>query len=211
MNKLVPSTLALAAVALFLASCASGDKQAKTSPSPAAQAAAHSTGERPLTVEESAQAKVTARVKSIDYATREVVLEDAAGRTSTVVATQQVQRLNDVHVGDEVTVDYVVTLVAELRPPTAEEKANPISAAQITSRAPPGTDPAGSIARGVKVVTTVEAVDPANLLVTLKGPMGDTMVVRGRKPENVRKLRVGDTIVITYVRGMALAVSKRPG
>ena len=43
--------------------------------------------------------------------------------------------------------------------------------------------------------------------VTLKGPMGDMTKVRARKPENIKKLRVGDTIVINYVESTVITLT----
>ncbi len=209
MLKSARTALGLAAAAGIIASCTSeGDKPAKTAePAPAAQHTAP-LSEPPLTVERSAQARVTARVKTINYATREITLQDTSGHTESLIAGPQVQRLNEVHAGDDVAVDYVVSLVAELRPPTAEESASPISAVEVAGRSPKGSDPAAGVARGAKVVTTVEAVDLANMAVRLKGPLGDTMTVRARNAENVKKLHVGDTIVITYVEAMAVSLVK---
>ena len=59
-------------------------------------------------------------------------------------------------------------------------------------------------------MTTVEAVDVPNMLVTLRGPLGDLAVVRGRNPENVKRIKRGDTIVITYARAVAVSVEKAP-
>ena len=55
------------------------------------------------------------------------------------------------------------------------------------------------------MVTTVEAVDVPSMLVKLRGPMGDTTTVRARKEENIRKLRIGDTIVITYTESASIS------
>jgi hypothetical protein len=48
------------------------------------------------------------------------------------------------------------------------------------------------------------------MLVTLKGPMGDTTTVRSRNQENIRKLHVGDTIVISYVENSVISLVKAP-
>lgn len=209
MKKLALIALGLITTSGILASCGGKDQAAKPAePAPAPVQATAPANEPPLTVERSARARVTAKVTAIDYATREVTLQDSSGHAETIVAGPHVQRLNEVQVGDEVAADYVVSLVGELRPPTSEESANPITAVEISGRSPQGSDPAAGAARGVRIVTTVEAVDLGNMVVTLKGPMGDTVKVRARKLENIKKLHVGDTIVITYAHAMAISLVK---
>jgi hypothetical protein len=56
----------------------------------------------------------------------------------------------------------------------------------------------------------LKAVDLANMLVTLRGPMGDTTMVRARNPENIKKLHVGDTIIITYTEAVGISLVKAP-
>ena len=48
------------------------------------------------------------------------------------------------------------------------------------------------------------------MLVTLRGPMDDLAVVKARKPENIKRLKVGDTVVITYSESVAVALEKVP-
>jgi hypothetical protein len=199
MNRATFASLALAAAALSLAACA--DKK-KSEPAPAPAVAA------PVTYEDSATVAMTAKVEALDYSTRRITLRDSSGRASTFIVGQQVQRLNEVKVGDNVTANFTVSLDAELRPPTAEETANPIMITEVSSRSPQGADPSSGARRKVRLVTTVERVDLGNMLVTLKGPMGDTTTVRARKTENVKKLHVGDTIVINYTEEMTISLVK---
>lgn len=162
----------------------------------------------PLSVHDSIDVSITAKVMALDYASRVVTLQDEDGHQVTFSVDPMVKRLNEVRVGDEVTARYRAHLIAELRAPTAEETANPISVVSLAGRAPGDESPAGGAAQGVRVVTTVAAVDLPNMLVTLRGPMDDLAVVRGRKPENVKRLHVGDTIVITYTESVAISLEK---
>lgn len=182
------STLALVAAGAMLASCAT----------------------EPLTYEESASVSITGRVEALDRGSRVITLRDPSGHSTTYYVSTQVKRLNEVEVGDSVNADYEVSLVGELRPPTAEEKANPIQIERTMSRAPEDSSPAGGMRRKVRIVSTVDAVDLPNMRVTLKGPMGDTTVVRARNSDNIKKLRVGDTIVINYVESSQISLAKVP-
>ena len=183
------TSLVLIAVGASLASCAS---------------------DKPLSYEDSASVSTTGRVEAIDQGSRMVTLRDTSGHSTTYYVSQQVRRLDEVKVGDSVNADYKVSVLGELRPPTAEEKANPIKIEKTASRAGEGSSPAGGTARKVRIVTTVEKVDLANMRVTLKGPMGDTTVVRARNSDNIKKLHVGDTIVINYVESAQISLAKAP-
>lgn len=179
------STLALSAVAT-LASCAS----------------------KPLTYEDSASVSMTGRVEALDQGSRLITLRDPSGRSTMYYVSPQVSRLNEVKVGDSVNADYTVSLLGELREPTSEEKANPIKVEKAANRATGDASPSAGTRRQVRIVTTVDAVDLPNMRVTLKGPMGDTTVVRAKSSDNIRKLRVGDTIVINYVESSHIWLAK---
>jgi hypothetical protein len=56
------------------------------------------------------------------------------------------------------------------------------------------------------VTATILNLDKTKETVTLKGPDGDVVVVKVQDPANLDKVKVGDTIVITYTEALAIAV-----
>jgi hypothetical protein len=164
----------------------------------------------PLSAEESILVSVTARVQAIDQAKREVTLKGPLGNVVTFTVDQRVKRLSEINVGDDVSADYYVSLAGELRAPTDEEKQNPLEILSETARAPKGTEPAGGALRAFKVVTTVEGLDLPTQSVTLKGPMGNDATIRAKNVDKLKKLRLGDTIVVTYTEALAISVEKVP-
>lgn len=190
--------LAAALLTAAIAGCKSDESKKDTAPQ----------AEQPLSVSESADITVTAKVKAIDYTTRKITLQDASGHSATFIAGDAIQRLNEVKVGDSVKAEYSVTLLAERRPPTAEETQNPIAVVAVSGRADQAHAPAGGAAMATRVVTTVQAIDLPNMRVTLQGPMGDSTTFHAKNPENVKKLRIGDTIVITYTEALGLSLVK---
>lgn len=59
------------------------------------------------------------------------------------------------------------------------------------------------IAQAVSLVATVESVDRANRKVTLRGPAGDTHVVRvGKHITEFPRVDVGDEVEVSYVQSM---------
>ena len=164
----------------------------------------------PLTAEESILTSVTATVTAIDQAKREVTLKGPLGNVVTFTVDKRVKRLNEVKVGDEVTADYYVSIAGELRAPTEDEKKNPVQILEETARAPKGTEPAGGVLRVIKVVTEVVGLDLPTQSVTLQGqgPMGYTATIRAKSVDNLKKLRLGDTIIVTYTEALAISVEK---
>ena len=152
---------------------------------------------------------VTAKVEAVDLENREVTLKGPLGNIVTFVADQRVKRFNEIKVGDEVTAEYYVAVVAELREPTAEEKESPLTVLDSKAKAPPGTSPAAGGLRMFKVVATVEGLDRPTRSITLKGPRGKYVAVRARDLENLQKLRLGDTIVVTYAEALAVSLEKK--
>lgn len=209
MNKQVLAGMVLVAGTTFLGACGSDTKKAEKAPEAAKTATqAAAVVEGPLTVERSAKISITAKVKSIDYTTRAVTLEDGDGESITFVAGPEVKRLNEVKVGDRVRAECLISVTAQLRPATEAEKANPIAAVEVAGRSGKSEAPAAGGAFGVRIVTTVQGVDYAKNTVTLQGPLGETATVTARNPENLKKVLVGDTIVLTYVEAVAVSLVK---
>src|SRR3954468_3239925 len=159
-------------------------------------------------VEDEILVSMTANVQAIDLEKRELTLKDPLGKTSTVTVDKAAKRLNEVKPGDDVTAKYYVSVAAELREPTKEEKESPIMIAEGMAKSPKGTAPAAGGLRVIKVVATVEGLERPTRMVTLKGPRGNYLTVRARDVNRLEKLRLGDTIVVTFTEALAVAIEK---
>jgi hypothetical protein len=175
----------------------------------AAPALAQSTATAsPKTARKEAATTVSAVVDSIDYTTREMTLDTPKEGKVTVVVDPEVQRLNEIKKGDTVSVTYYVGLLAEVRPPTDAERTSPYQ--ENVGGATGGEKPAAGVARQIKAVTTVVAVDKANKTITFKGPRGRTETIKVEDPANLEKAKAGDTVVFTYTEAVAVAVKAAP-
>jgi hypothetical protein len=58
----------------------------------------------------------------------------------------------------------------------------------------------------VRAVVEITAIDAGKQTVTIKGPGGNTLTVKARDPKNLAKVKVGDTLVVTYTEALAVAV-----
>jgi hypothetical protein len=162
----------------------------------------------PLTAERAVLVSVTAKVEAIDQAKREVTLKGPLGNVVTFVVDERVKRLNEFKAGDEVTADYYVSLAGELRAPTEAEKKTPLTILEGGARAPKGTSPAGGVVRAFKVVATVVGLDLPTQSVTLEGPLGNSGSIRAGSVENLKQLRLGDTVIVTYTEALAVSLHK---
>jgi hypothetical protein len=162
----------------------------------------------PLTAEDAALVTVTATVQAIDVAKREVTLKGPLGNLNTFTVDKHVKRLDEVKVGDAVTVEYFISVAGELRAPTEDERMHPIDIVEGVARAPKGSDPAAGGVRAIKVVAEVTGLDLTTQTVTLKGPHGNSTTVRAKSLDNLKKIHIGDTIVITYTEALAISVEK---
>ena len=165
-------------------------------------------GDAPLTHEESATIEFLATVSAIDYESREIQLEDAQGNIRTVTADPRVHRLDEIQVGDLVSGEIVVSVLAEVRPPTPEELADPASVTRGVVRAPGGEAMAGSMSESLTAVVTVVALNLLNETLTVQTPNNNLVDVKAQSVDNLKQLRLGDTIVITYTQSVALSIQK---
>ncbi|MFL5250173.1 MAG: hypothetical protein ACJ783_15865 [Myxococcales bacterium] len=148
---------------------------------------------------------VTAKVKSVDQKTRMVTLVNDDGESTTFKADSRIKNLKQVKPGDVVSATLTETLTARVMNPS---EAVPVAAqGSSTASAPLGAKPAAYHVEDAYVVAQVVALDKENMVVTLKGPKGNTYPVKARDKKNVDKLAVGDNIEIHAARALALEVS----
>ena len=184
---------------LVASSCSEAPKEGVGSPEPAGAARA--------TV---IDLQTSALVKAVDAEKRLITLEGPRGNTGVYKVGDQVQRLSEIRAGDKINAKYRVAAVAELREPTAEEKSAPITVVEEGDRAALDVPPAGAIWRGVRVVTTVEALDRSAQTLTVKGPLDGLVQVRVEDPAAFERLKVGQNIVVTFAETLVMSVEPGP-
>jgi hypothetical protein len=167
-------------------------------------------GREPVAVQRERVVTAMATVEQIDHETRMVTLRAEDGHKFVFRAGEEVRNLAQVRKGDRVVTQYYEGIAAEVRTPTAEERANPRSLVEAAGRAPVGGTPAAAGARVVRVLATITAINRATEHVTLRGPEGDSTTVKVRDPRNLDKVQVGDPIIITYTEAVGISVEPAP-
>jgi hypothetical protein len=164
----------------------------------------HASGDKP-SFHASKTSTVTSKVKAVDQKTRMVTLVNDAGEEVTFKADQRIKNLKQLKKGDVVTASLTETLSARVLKPG--ESIPMASEGSTEASAPLGAKPAGYAAKEVYVVATIVAIDKENMVVTLKGPKGNTYPIKARDKNNVAKLAVGDSVEIHATKAPAIEVT----
>jgi hypothetical protein len=173
----------------------------------AAEHAAKAEGKKaPPSWKTSTMVEEAATVQAVDQKTRMVTLKGSKGNELTFHAGPDVRNLAQVKVGDVVKVSYYeavgvrVLKEGEQPPPTGEVSA--------MTRAPHGAMPGGAAGSETTVVAKITAIDMKAKTATLQGENGNSITVTPRHPDNLKKVKVGDRIVITYTEAIAIKVER---
>ncbi|MDM9632166.1 hypothetical protein [Robiginitalea aurantiaca] len=150
-------------------------------------------------------------VTEIDKQTRKITLKGPDGELATVTASEEVERFDEIAVGDVITFEYYTYMMAEFRKPTEAELAEPIVALAEAGKAPEGMDPGAVVGAVVKAVVTVEILNRPNMLATVKGPRGNYLTVEMEDEALMRKLNIGQQVILTYAEAMAISLNKKDG
>ena len=149
---------------------------------------------------------VTAKVEAINHETREVTLVREDGSELNFVASEEARNLDQVQVGDMVIATYLENMTVEvISVENAEAGAGVLSGLARTEE---GEIPGAIKGETVVVTAIVEEINIEANTFKLKGPKGNVKEFTARNPENLKKAAVGDLVVITHTKAIALSVEK---
>ena len=166
-------------------------------------AGAMAKGAKKPTIKKENVATVTAEILAIDLNARVVTLRGPKGNVFDLKVGEEAKNLPQLKVGDLVTAKFYESIVVEVRKPG---EPGGVSASGAVATAEPGAKPGGAVASQVTVTTTLEAIDPKKTYVILKGPEGNSVRVKVREPKNLKNVKVGDQVIITYTEALAISV-----
>jgi Cu/Ag efflux protein CusF len=142
---------------------------------------------------------VKATIVSIDKATRMVTLRGPKGNDVTLHADENVTRVDQLKVGDQITATYSESLAVSVRKPGApapeKEKQSIVRAeGQVAAKA----------TREQSISVAVQAIDLATSTLTVKGEGGNTLSFKVRDKDQLRGLKVGDKVDVTYTEALLM-------
>lgn len=153
-------------------------------------------------------AEVEGEVIAVDAETREVVVRGPAGNFVTLTAREDGVDLSKIAPGDTIVADYVASVEAEVRAPTAEEEANPwVVLGEMGRTSDDSEMTAAGAARLVRAVCTIEAMD-RNGNVMIKDARGRLHTVGGVEMSKLDDVRLGDTVVIIFTEALVLSLKE---
>ena len=147
----------------------------------------------------------TARITTIDHDARLVTLAEQDGETETIQCGPEVDRFEELKVGDTVTMRYYHSVVYLVR------KAGQPSALPATSGTPTlsrghGQRPAATLSRQQTAIVTVEAIDSKVPAVTGVTDDGRRVSFKVPRRKDIAGLRVADRVEIVYTEALVISV-----
>jgi hypothetical protein len=152
--------------------------------------------------------EIKAKVESVDYEKREVLLRGPKGDLLTVKADEAVKRFNEIKAGDNIKTGFWVYMEAQFRDPTPEEKAVPLVVLVEAGKASESLPPEAAVGAVVKAVVSVEIINRPDMVVTVKGPRGNYAAIPVKDTALIEQLQVGEVIVLTYAEAVAISLEK---
>lgn len=147
---------------------------------------------------------VVATIQAIDSTARQITFRNADGSEDTVTAGPDVQRFNELKVGDKVTFTYYESTVYQLRK-SGMAKTTTESAAAV-----PGGNklPGGTMSRQTIQTVTVKSVDMTVPSITVTTSDGHTVTRKVDKKSDLEGVKAGDKIDITSSEALLVSVER---
>lgn len=151
--------------------------------------------------------RVFAVVEEINHETRVVTVRKPDGEALTFTASEDARNLGQVEVGDMLLAEYEETVSIEVMANDGIEAG--AAAVEAVARTEEGEMPGFAAMDATVVTATVEEINIEANTFKLKGPQGTVTEYVARNPENLKRSRVGDLVVITVTEAVAIVVEKQ--
>ena len=147
--------------------------------------------------------ELRAVITGVDLAQRQVALLTPEGSVVLPVADEHYP-LDHLRVGDKVLVSYTEAIAWQVKP---SDKGTPgVTLRDTVNIASPDDKPGATVERAVTFTTTITAFDIPRGTVTLGGPDGTSQTIKVHKPDDLRRIQVGDLVDITFSEALALSI-----
>ncbi len=147
---------------------------------------------------------ITSKVEAINHETRVVTVNDQEGKPVTFTASEEARNLDQVTVGDTITVEIIKNLTIEVF--SAENAEAGAAEIVVAARAEEGEMPAAAVMDSKIEMFTVEEINIEANTFKLKDANGMVKEFTAREPENLKKSEVGDVVVMTLTQAVAVSV-----
>jgi len=148
---------------------------------------------------------VHGKIVEVNKTEKLVTLEGPAGRRVTL-RVENPYNLKAAKVGEPVVTRFYE--VVTIRKKKHDETVPSASLKEGIATAQPGGVPGAVAEQQASLLVSVVAIDEANGTVTVKAPDGTVEKVKARNPKNLKELKVGDELVVTLERAIAVSLEK---
>jgi hypothetical protein len=148
--------------------------------------------------------KMSATITAIDAANRMLTLRDDNGNEDTFSVSKEVQRFDELKVGQKVNLTYYESVVFQVIKPGEKGSGTSFDAA---AKRGTGALPGGTIATQEKMTVTVKAIDAAVPSVTVATDDGRVVTRKIENKKNLENIKPGDKIDITFTRALVTTVT----
>lgn len=155
------------------------------------------------------EVEMRARVVEIDKVRRTVTLRKLRGEVVTVDVPPTVKNLDQVSVGDFVTVRHLSAVIARLEPLTGKSGIRERIESTQTTAAPEGSLPGMSEVRKVEVLAVVQSIDHKAHQATLRGAKR-TVTVDVPSDVDLTRIKVGDEVRAWFTEAVVISVEHAP-
>jgi len=149
---------------------------------------------------------VTAVVTALDVPTRMITIKTSKGQELTFKVAPEVQRLNEIAVGDKIFMKYEQGLMLQVQPEGAKQEPSAVTAG--ADKAGAEHAPGGSAFVEVQGTVTVKTVNMKTRVVTVQGEQGRVYAVKAAPELKIEKLKPGSKLFAVYQESVAIDVEK---
>lgn len=150
---------------------------------------------------------VHGKIVAVNKKAKSVTLEGPKGRKVTL-RVENPYNLKAAKVGEPVVARfYEVVTIRKKKPGETVPSA---SLSEGIATAQPGQVPGAVVGQRVRLVVSVVGIDMKDGTVSVKGPDGVVETVKARNPKNLKLIKVGDDLVVTLSRAIAISLEKGP-
>jgi len=147
-------------------------------------------------------------INEIDKDSREITIIGSRGELHTFTAGPEVERFDEIEVGEVITFDFYKYIKAEFRKPTVEELAEPLVVLAEAGKAGFDVEPGAALGAVVKAVVTIQVVNMPFMFVNIQGPQGNFTTIHLEDKALIQKLHVGQVVILTYAEAVAVTLTK---
>ena len=145
-------------------------------------------------------------VESVNKETREIKVVDANGKIHTFVAGDMVANFDQIEPRDRIVTEYLESIAVFVAPAGTPA----LGDMGLIEVAPLGEKPGVGIADTFMVAATIDAIDTAERLVTLRGEDGFQTVIKVADDVDLAEFKAGDEVRMRVTQAVAISVVEAP-